>query len=51
MRHSRTHSFLRFSPYGQSDGRIGIPYRAHTGQNSLPAGMTGHMSSPRVRRR
>ena len=38
-------------PYGQSDGRIGIPYRARTCQNSLPAGMTGHMSSPHVRRR
>lgn len=36
-------------PYGQSDRRIGIPYRAHTCRNSLPAGMTGHMSSPRIR--
>ena len=36
-------------PYGQSDRRIGIPYRAHTCRNSLPAGMTGHMSGPRIR--
>ena len=42
---------FKILPYGQSDGRICIPYRAHTGKNGLPAGMTGHMNSPRVRRR
>ena len=42
---------LTILPYGQSGGRIGVPYRAHAGKNGLPAGMTGHMDSPRVRRR
>ena len=45
------HFSISIYTYGQSDGHIGIPYRTYTGQNGLPAGMTGHMSSPRIRRR
>ena len=51
IRGSLSNTYFKILPYGQSDGRICIPYRAHTGKNGLPAGMTGHMNSPRVRRR
>ena len=51
-KNNETYEFLfifTIFPYGQSDGRIGIPYQTHTGKNGLPAGMTGHMKGPRIR--